>query len=97
MAEIVCCIGKTNIDEVTCSGELHVREFFSPEDLRLFKIRTGSKTRKKVICDAHARKYLWSYESNQKQCCDPFVKHGEKVSRSWHQAEKELQTYLAIL
>jgi len=62
---------------ITCGGVIHQRQEYSEEDLRLLRIRSGSKIYKKDVCDVHHSKYISSYVKYQKKCCNPLGAHAE--------------------
>ncbi|KAE8738597.1 hypothetical protein FOCC_FOCC015922 [Frankliniella occidentalis] len=78
MSQTVCSIGKAAVDNIVCTENDYSRDKLTPEELRLLRLRTGSKKRISVLCKAHAINYLWSYAAKQDQCCDPFLTHSKK-------------------
>ncbi|KAE8748198.1 hypothetical protein FOCC_FOCC005036 [Frankliniella occidentalis] len=76
-----CSVGKASVDEVVCYGDPVLRSTLSEEQINLLNIRTGSKKKMKAVCVAHAKKYLYNYESHHTHCCDPFEGHPEVLRR----------------
>ncbi|KAE8741802.1 hypothetical protein FOCC_FOCC012663 [Frankliniella occidentalis] len=64
------------------AGEAVVQENVGEDNLvmdinrRLIRIKSGDPTKGAFICDVHIKKYISSYSSNNRTCCNCFQLHG---------------------
>ncbi|KAK3929167.1 ARL14 effector protein [Frankliniella fusca] len=62
-----------------CDDVLLHRSSISVEDRRLVKLRTGGLKIKDSICSYHFKRFVHSYSSHEKYCCNFFNKHPKQT------------------
>ncbi|KAK3912458.1 ARL14 effector protein [Frankliniella fusca] len=62
-----------------CSDKLLSRKAISAEDRRLIKLRTNGFKLKDSICTFHFKRYIESFVSHEKYCCNILKKHPDET------------------
>ena len=81
----ICYLGETESAvglPALCNGFVHDQSLVGDEKIRIIEMRCGEKLQRRRICDAHLKKFFYSYASHQKFCSNPFSTHTKNGRRS---------------